>query len=444
LRREELEALAELTLNKCLQKDIEDAAILVTAVQSQLLNFSNNEIIGSQSWSETSISIMLGKSGKRSVIHMNNTSPEAIAKAVEQAFKNLERQKPGTYASLPKAPRRVIGTELQCAFEEIVEKQADMAYEAIEAALSEGASRVAGSISSDHHKLVLVTSSGFTGFDSRFSISLNVRAFANGDASGQSAITATSLNDIKASQIGSEAGRLAKEARNPIEVAEGTYDVLLGYLVVANLVNELADFASAYHVLTGFSPLADKLNAKIASEKLTLIDDGLDPCGPGSRRFDDEGVDCQRTTVIEDGVLKTYLHNLTTAKQFNTFSTGNAGWLVPSPWNIKVKEGGHSFEELLCESRRCLFVTNNWYTRFHNYRTGDFSTICRDAAFLVENGEVKKAVKGIRISDNLMRMMCSIKALSRDRRWVEWWEVETPSLVPMMLIQGVRITKAQA
>jgi PmbA protein len=89
-----------------------------------------------------------------------------------------------------------------------------------------------------------------------------------------------------------------------------------------------------------------------------------------------------------------------------------------------------------------IVLTSNWYTRFKNYRTGEFSTVPRDGAYLVENGKVVKTLKGMRLGDSLERMFSSVKLLSRDREWVEWWEVGTPTLCPWVLVEGAKITRA--
>ena len=148
------------------------------------------------------------------------------------------------------------------------------------------------------------------------------------------------------------------------------------------------------------------------------------------------------TTVIEGGMLRSYLHNLTTAKRWKTETTGNAGILSPHPWNIEVGAGDSSFDEMLRTMKRGVVLTSNWYTRFMNSRTGEFSTVPRDGAFLVEGGEMTTPLKGMRVSDGLERMFSSAKLLSKQREWIEWWEVDTPTLCPWLLADGVRITRA--
>jgi len=115
--------------------------------------------------------------------------------------------------------------------------------------------------------------------------------------------------------------------------------------------------------------------------------------------------------------------------------------LLPNTSNLVFDNGDRTVEELLESSRPTIYVTSNWYTRFQNYQSGDFSTIPRDAMFLIEKGQ-KKPIKNLRISDNSLRMFSNISALGNDRRQVYWWEVETPTFIPSMRIKDCRLTAA--
>ncbi len=85
-------------------------------------------------------------------------------------------------------------------------------------------------------------------------------------------------------------------------------------------------------------------------------------------------------------------------------------------WTIRLKLRNHA--SLKKEVRRGIYVTNNWYTRFQNYCEGVYSTVPRDAAFLIENGEIKKSGVGMRISDTLPRQFLNIQALGKESRWI--------------------------
>ena len=274
------------------------------------------------------------------------------------------------------------------------------------------------------------------------SLEISVRAFTNSEASGQANLCARRERDFFPSKVGQSAAEIAKEASNPVEGKPGKYNVILGPNVFANLMNEVISATSAFNVDSGLSFLKGMLGKRVASSSLTLIDDGTIIDGINSRAFDDEGVPTRRTEIIKDGVLRSYLHNSSTAKKFKSSSTGNAGWIVPQPWNIIINKGQDDFQNLLSELDDGLYITNNWYTRFQDYRAGDFSTVCRDGLFKIRKGKIDQSIKGLRISDNMPRMLRNIHSLSNKQNWIKWWEVETPTLTPHVLIKNVNLTKS--
>jgi PmbA protein len=198
---------------------------------------------------------------------------------------------------------------------------------------------------------------------------------------------------------------------------------------------------SAYSVMVHLSIFVDKLGQKVASDIVTMRDVPA-PYSVSNRVFDDEGVPARENALISKGVLKTYVHNSSTAKIFKTKTTGNAGIVAPSPWNIELDPGDLTRDEMFREVKRGLYLTNTWYTRFQNYATGDFSTIPRDGIFLVKNGEIKQSWKNIRLSDNALKMLNNIVGISKERQHVHWWvEAEPPSLSPYILMKDVQTTR---
>ena len=112
------------------------------------------------------------------------------------------------------------------------------------------------------------------------------------------------------------------------------------------------------------------------------------------------------------------------------------------PWNLEIGAGDSSYREMVGEMKKGMILTSNWYTRFTSYQTGEFSTVPRDGAYLVENGEITGPLNSLRISDTLERMFSSVESLSKEREWIQWWEVDVPTLCPWVLVGGVRVTKA--
>ncbi|MEJ5292780.1 MAG: TldD/PmbA family protein [Candidatus Methanosuratincola sp.] len=417
-----------------------DQAIVIPAyVERLMVRFSNNKTTVVQNWSLMAIDALAVFGKKKVITRLENLSEDGIRRGLERAVRSAPM------VSDPETITDVEGTKFpdRHAAQTIEpERVNDCINSCIGAAIREGGERSAGIFNAEVRKSAILTSQGGEGYDERAAFELNVRAFA-GDGSGQGLTCATDMRNLDAEGAGRQAGRIAKMSKDSIQWEGGTYDVILGPIIFANFMERVGEASSAFSVEAGVSFLAGKVGEKVASEMLTVEDDGSDPEGINSRTFDDEGVPVRKTTIIKGGRLVTYLHNKSTAKRFGTLSTGNAGWVAPSPWNLKVSAGDLRMDEMISGMSRGVYVVSNWYTRFQNYATGDFSTICRDGTFLIERGEVKGALRGVRISDNMPRILGAIRQASSERSWVHWWEVRTPTLVPAVLVSGVTLTKAQ-
>lgn len=318
-------------------------------------------------------------------------------------------------------------------------------FEAISAAEKEVGSQIdsGGILFTRFEDVYLVSSEGPVGVDSRSAIELSIRAFSEREASGHGVECSSSLKDFKPSKAGSKAGEIAKLAKNPKVGEEGVYDIIYDPLIFGSLLGVWGSMVSAFSILIQMSVFVNKLGQKVAPENVTLKD-VPSTYSMANRVFDDEGVSTKENVFIDHGVLKTYLHNTSTAKMFKTETTANAGLVAPNAWSIEMDSGDMHREELFKQVKRGLYLTNTWYTRFQNYAKGDFSTIPRDGIFLIENGEVKQSLKDLRISDNASNLLSNIAGISKERQHVHWWgEADPPSLSPYVLIKDVHITKSK-
>jgi PmbA protein len=336
-------------------------------------------------------------------------------------------------------------------FDSFVEDAPNVTNSVVDAAIEKGAKRVAGALRFDKSEFFFRSSQGPEGSGRRTFFDLNVRALQDElDYSGQglSCGVKPSNSEKEMIEAGAKAGRLSKQAIGAVQGEPGTYDLVLTPTVAADVIGHIPTLANPISIMTGSSPLGDKMGEQIAPEFVTVSDDPLFEGGLSSRAFDWEGTPCRSLKIVDEGVLKSHVHNTTTARMFETDSTGNSSLvgramklLLPSPSNIVFENGDQKVEELLEVSRPTIYVTCNWYTRFQNQQVGDFSTIPRDAMFLVENGELKP-IKNMRISDNTMRMFKNIDALGNDRTQIFWWEVRTPTIIPTMRIRDCKMTAA--
>ncbi|MCS7097701.1 MAG: TldD/PmbA family protein [Candidatus Methanomethyliaceae archaeon] len=424
-------------LKGLMNRGMDGAIVLPMKVDRVMIRFSNNKIDVIQNWSVIAVNFLCTLKKRRLIGRIGNITEEGLKRALNMALNvKLSHEEEFEIPKGEKLPRKYAKEKLA------INKMMDSIGIAIDSALKEGAERVAGIFDGKLISYYILSSNGAEGYDERTSYELNIRAF-RGEMSGQGLGCSTSINGINAEKVGRDAGWIVREGKEFLSWNEGKYRMLIGPIIAANLLESLITSASAFYVDIGFSCLANKIGKKIVSEKLTIIDDGSLDEGPNSRQFDDEGIITMQNKIIDNGILMGYLHNSKTAFKFKTKSTGNAGWIAPHPWNILINSGDLSFEEALELVKNGIFVVSNWYTRFQNYSIGDFSTICRDGIFLIEGGEIKGALKGVRISENLLRIFNSVLGICKNRNWIKWWEVRTPVFTPAMVIEDVRITKAQ-
>ncbi|MEM3383618.1 MAG: TldD/PmbA family protein [Nitrososphaerales archaeon] len=439
----EINELADLTLKEALKLGATDVSVICTKTNENLIRFSNNSITVNKNINNLELFLYLAKDKKRIIGTTSNPNIKGIKEFTSNLVKACEALSPSAeYTPLPKI--KVQYSSHGIYDEKLVEDGTNLiefVKEAINAALEAGADRVSGSIMTSKENLVILTSGDVNGQDKKTKILLNVRAFSK-EASGQGLSCAARLKDLKPNEAGKEAGEYAKASINPKPWEEGIYDLITLPTVTADIIQHVGSFSSAFAVDSGLSFLADKIGQKVSVDYFTLRDYGVIEGGFGNRRFDDEGFPTRENIIIEKGVLKSYLHNCTTARKFNTSSTGNAGIIDPHPWNLVVDPGSMTLEDMIKEVKKGIMVTNNWYTRFQSLRLGEYSTLPRDATFLIENGVIKYPVRGLRISDSLPRQLANIVAISKERKWIEWWEVSIPTLAPSMLIKDVIITKA--
>ncbi len=187
-------------------------------------------------------------------------------------------------------------------------------------------------------------------------------------------------------------------------------------LTARRLIGNIFEAVDGDEIYRNSSFLACKLGERVASENVTIIDDGTLPGLFGTSPFDDEGVPSRRTVVIERGVLKNYLLNTYTARKLGMRTTGNAargitGNAYVGHGNLFLERGDRSPEEIVRGIRRGLYVTQ-LIGQGVNIVTGDYS---RGAAGMwIENGEFAYPVSEITIASNLQRMLMEIESVGSD------------------------------
>ncbi|MBS7659204.1 MAG: TldD/PmbA family protein [Candidatus Bathyarchaeia archaeon] len=241
--------------------------------------------------------------------------------------------------------------------------------------------------------------------------------------------------------VGSEAARLASSSLNAkkIETKNKNMKVIFAHEAIQQLFHyTLVNAVKADYAQRSQSVLKDKIGEHVASELITIYDDGLLDGGLRTWKFDGEGVPQQRTPIIERGVLQGFIYDSYTAHKEGKESTGNAFRasyiFTPSvePTNFKIFSGRKHPEELIGEVDDGLFVYSLQGAHSSNPINGEFSVVATPA-WRIKNGEISHAVRGVMLAGNVFEVIKNVSALADNERKIG------SIVAPWILVENVRV-----
>lgn len=256
-----------------------------------------------------------------------------------------------------------------------------------------------------------------------FGMMAQTTAVENEDVkSGFSVSFGRNYNDVSIDKVCEEAVKTAVDSLGASAVPSGKYKTVLSNLCMCDLISTFSSIFSAAAAQKGLSLLKDKEGEKIASDIVTLIDDPRCEKSCTYATFDAEGVPTKLKNVIENGVLKTLLHNLKTANKAGVESTGNAykgsyaSKVSVAPFSLYIKEGEDDLDKILDYTQNGLYITD--LSGLHagaDSISGDFSLAA--SGFLIENGKKTKAVNSITLAGNFFALLKDIEKIGSDLRF---------------------------
>lgn len=238
-------------------------------------------------------------------------------------------------------------------------------------------------------------------------------------ASGFYGVCARDPQQLDAEKIGAETARRAVEQLGASSIPSGQYHVVFHGEAMADLLGTFSDVFSAESAQKGLSLLKGRVGETIAAPCVTIVDDPLLESAPGARPFDAEGVPSKTHTVVENGVFKTFLHNLKTAHKEGVETTGNAsktGYASAvhvEPSNFYLKPGEKTLEELLADVENGLVITE--VSGLHsgaNPVSGDFSLLSK--GYLFEKGKRTQQVEQITVAGNFYDLLKNARCMAND------------------------------
>lgn len=296
-------------------------------------------------------------------------------------------------------------------------------------------------ISESHAQVRLITSHGLD--LSQQSTSCSAMANAVAAENGQQEMAweydvRRFLADLDPAQVGAEAGRRAVASLGAEPVADGHYDVILESQVAMEFLGLLGSSLQGDNVVKGRSLLAAKVDQKVISDLVSIVDDGLLPKGIGSGPFDDEGTPASTKSLVENGVVRGFVFDRPWGARHGVESTGNAqrpGLKAPPQVgfsNLFIKPDQGSLQDLAAGLDRGLVVSEVLGAHTADPVSGQFSLGA--SGFLVERGKITRPVKSIAIAGQVVELFKSIKAVGSDLRFLG------STGAPSLLVAGMSVS----
>jgi len=238
-------------------------------------------------------------------------------------------------------------------------------------------------------------------------------------------------------EIGRKAADRAVRRLGARKIPTCQVPIVFDPLCARSLLSHLFDAVAGGAIYRRSSFLVDQIGQSVASPNVTIVDDARMPKGLGSCPFDDEGVTTQTTPIIENGVLRNYLHSAYTARKLGSRPTGNgsraaSGVVTIGPTNFYLKAGAYTPEEIIASIKSGLYVLEAIGFGV-NTVTGDYS---RGAVGIwIENGKFTYPVQEVTIASNLRNMLKNIEMIGDDVTFVG--AIAAPTLkISKMVISG--------
>lgn len=272
---------------------------------------------------------------------------------------------------------------------------------------------------SERFNMQFINSNGLSLSHSAGMCGAYVQAVINKDGESQEAfdyrigVTENDLKGLSESVVFDATSKLCAK-----EIESGSYDIIFSGKQARALMSAFSSVFSAKNAQLGLSLLNGKEGEKIAADCITLIDDPMREDSPMQISFDGEGVATYKKNVIENGVLKTLLYDLVTAKKAGkALSTGNgqrSSYADPvhiAPYSFYIAAGNESNDKLKARVQNGIYITE--MKGLHagaNSVTGDFSI--ESAGFIIKDGKCAEAVHSFTVAGNFFELLRSIEAVS--------------------------------
>jgi predicted Zn-dependent protease len=402
-------------------------ALLVT-LRSGLTRFADSRIHQNVAEENAELFVRVAHEGRVAGARTNTLAPAALDAVAGRAL-DLARQTPPDpdFPGLPapSGPQPIVADRVAPATASATpQRRAEAVRTFIDASsgalgdASAGAS-AAGALATVVLGLAVANSRGVRAYGVRSRADF-VAVLQEGDGSSHVSAVDADLHRLDFTALGRGAAERARAARHPIDLAPGTYTVVLDQEAVGLMLGYLAlGTFNGRAVLEARSALSTRMGEQIMAPSIQIWDDAADPRTVGLP-FDYEGVPRSRLDLVRDGVAVGVAHDSRTARRAGAATTGHAmpqpNAVGPIPNNIIMAPGRPTREALIASTERGVLVSRFHYVRVvHPVRTV-ITGMTRDGTFLIEGGRITRALRNLRFNQSMLEAFAGAEAVSAEGR----------------------------
>lgn len=257
---------------------------------------------------------------------------------------------------------------------------------------------------------------------------------------GAGYVVARTFDDLDVDKVVADASTRALRMLGATQIRSRRIPVIFDPHVTRSLLGLISGAVSGEAVTRGRSMFVDRLGEEVAASSVTLVEDPTDAVAPGAAPNDAEGIPTRRVPVIEDGVLRAFLHNTRTGRRSGDGTTGSASRGFKSVPGVGARAlslvpGTQSPEQLMASVPEALYVQS--VSGMHsgtNIVSGDFSVGVE--GLLVRDGTFAEPVREVTIASTLPRMLLDVAGIGDDLQWLPGSAAGVTLLVSEMTLSG--------
>ena len=230
-------------------------------------------------------------------------------------------------------------------------------------------------------------------------------------------ILVTDKNKIDFKKMINNVLQLASLATTKRKLETKKYNIVLSNNVASKIIDHLQDMLSAEFIHQKKSCLENKLNKKVFSEKLNIVEEPKNREYPGYIIFDKEGTDTKNKELVTNGIIKTYLYDIKEAKVDKVESTGNKYNGIAGR-NMYIKPGNKTLSEIIRKVENGIYITHYMGSMGSsiNESTGNISM--QVFGYIIENGELVCGFEPAVLTSSIFELLTNIEEIGNDLQFI--------------------------